>query len=206
MSNRYQERFEAAKARANKARTGQTGTVLVRDADGNIVSIPTNGRYGQSGPCAPMSPAQPQSWGAACPPGHCDSNSLAAAMGRAFGGERYGCRELTYWITPLELDAAGAGMQSQNATVTICPTRVIAIVKDSALAAAGEGYLSEFTIGNTNQIVGDPLPLAVLAPYSYAIIPFVPDCIRAGMPFSISVVDGPAEGFVYFGLVGPTIG
>lgn len=156
--------------------------------------------------CGPMAPAQPQSWGAACPPGFCTSETLAANLGRQYAGERYPCRELTYWVE-LVPDAGGDATVSFNARVTICPTRVIALSFAAGVQVlAGGGELSVFEVGNQNQIVGDPIPLDLLAPDSYVIIPFVTDCIKAGMPVSFTVQGAPADGLVLLGLVGPAIG
>lgn len=160
-------------------------------------------RTGQSPPCGPALPAQPQSWGAACPTGHCTADQLAANLNRAFAGERYPCREIPYWI-PLTADAGGVASFDDNSRVTICPTRVIIAPRDgSALLAV---QLSRFEIGNQNQVVGDPIPIPFLSQNSYVIIPFVTDCIKAGMPFGITII-GAAEDDVFdFGIIGPAIG
>lgn len=186
-----------------QARTGQNGiTVPVRDTNGNIVSVPVNGG---NGACGPGPVTQPMSWGAACPAGNCTSETLAAALNRVFAGERYPCRELTYW-QPATVDGAGGGTFDGNALVTICPTRVVAIVVDSTGTPVLQGFLTRFTIGNQNQIVGAPLPLEAIDPTSYQIIPFVTDCIKAGMPWGYTMTGLPADGDAYLGIIGPAIG
>lgn len=188
----------------SRARTGQApGMMAVRDANGNVVEVPINGGIGPA--CGPMAPTQPQSWGAACPPGMCDPTTLAASLGRSFAGERYGCRELTYWLTA-DFDASGETGFNVNSSITICPTRVVAVVLDPAGTVVEEGVLETFTVGAQNQIYGDPLPLATIAPWSYSVIPFVTDCIRAGGPFGASFSGGTQGNNVYFGLIGPAIG
>lgn len=154
-----------------------------------------------NGPCGPVGSTVPQSWGAACPTGNCTSENLAAMLGRAFAGERYPCRELTYWV-PMIADAGGVATFDDNSRVTICPTRVIVTGAVTNLGV----LLSRFEIGNQNQVVGDPMPVAMLAPISYQIIPFVTDCIRAGLPFGVTITGLTADDVIYFGIVGPTIG
>lgn len=188
----------------SRARTGQApGMMTVRDANGNVVEVPVNGGIGPA--CGPMAPTQPQSWGAACPPGICDPSTLAASLGRSFVGERYGCRELTYWLFG-EFDAGGQLTFAQNSDLTICPTRIVGWVTDPAGDRVQEGVLSTFTIGAQNQIFGDPLPLSTISPDSYQMVPFVTDCIRAGGPFSLTVTGGTPGNLVYVGLIGPAIG
>lgn len=158
-------------------------------------------RTGQA-PCGPAPAVQARSWGAACPTGACTSNDLAANLGRAFAGERYPCRELTYWVYG-QATAGGVWTFSDNAILTICPTRIIVV---TLTALAGGEIMSAFTIGNQNQMVGDPIPLTMLAPNSYQIIPYVTDCVRAGIPFGFTLSGLAASDFVDFGLVGPAIG
>lgn len=193
----------ATKHRPQATRTGQNGFVTVVDTNGNLVQVPTGN--GSPGSCGPMPATQTQSWGAACPPGQCTSESLAAALNRAFAGERYPCRELTYWI-PVDPGGATTASFDGNALVTICPTRVIAMVTDSTGTPVIQGFLSRFTVGNQNQIVGDPLPLEAIDTTSYSIIPFVTDCIKAGMPWGFTMTGLPADGSAYFGIIGPAIG
>jgi hypothetical protein len=101
--------------------------------------------------------------------------------------------------------AGGLLTLSENAKVTICPTRIIA---DEALGGVipGLAVMSVFQIGNQNQIAGDPLPLTILALGSYQSIPFVTDCIKAGLPFSISLSGLDAATRYFIGLIGPAIG
>ena len=163
----------------------------------------TNGgqhRTGQSPPCGGLPPAQTQSWGAACPTGYCTSENLAASLNRQFAGDRYPCREIPYWISG-EVEAGETSITlTQNSKVTTCPTRVVVMTPDQT------GALSVFEVGNQNQSVGDPIPIALLGPDSYGIIPFVTDCIKAGLPFKVTLTNLAAGDAVYVGLFGPTIG
>lgn len=195
-------------------RTGATATLMVpgegniavsviRDSSGRIVSVSENGNGNGRPGCGPIPATVPQSWGAACPAGDCSAADLAANLNRVFAGERYPCRELTYWIK-MTATAGGVASFNNNSLITICPTRVVFDYEGAAPAATAQ--LDTFTVGNQNQIVGDPLPVASLFPFSYAIVPFVTDCIKAGMPFAVSISGLAAAKVVYFGIVGPAIG
>lgn len=162
--------------------------------------VRNNGNGG--GGCGPVAPTVPQSYGAACPPGGCTADSLAAALNRSFAGEKYPCRELTYWI-PLVASAGGVATFAGNSKVTICPTRVIVY---SVAVPTSAMFLSAFEIGNQSQIVGDGVPIGMLVPNSWAIIPFVTDCIKSGLPFSFTIQGLGAAAVLYFGIIGPTIG
>lgn len=154
-------------------------------------------------PCGPAPAGTPMSWGSACPPGYCSADQLARNLNRAFAGDRYGCRELSYWLTAVA-SAGGVATFDDNAIITICPTRVIVL---SAVADGDlDAELTEFTIGAQNQIYGDPMPIRMLHPQSYQIIPFVTDCIKAGQPFSLTVTGATAASTIYFGLIGPAVG
>lgn len=175
----------------SKVRTGQAAMMGVPRQNGNGGSA-----------CGPAMPTQPQSWGAACPTGNCTAENLAANLNRAFAGERYGCREIPYWIE-LTADAAGEAAFDDNSRVTICPTRVIIAPRQAATVAV---RLSRFEVGNQNQVVGDPMPVVFLNPQSYVIIPFVTDCIKAGMPFGITIIGAAEDDIFDFGIIGPAIG
>jgi hypothetical protein len=167
-----------------------------------MVGNPPNG-------CGSPPARMTQSWGAGCPSGACTSDQLATSLNRSMAGERHPCKEICYWLR-IDLAAGGTGSVSPNSKVTICPTRVVALVQDSAFnevaTATDVTLLDVFEIGNQNQVVGDPIRLTHLHPASYQIIPFVTDCIKAGFPFRLAVTGGPASGFVYIGLIGPAIG
>lgn len=158
----------------------------------------------RTGQCGPMPPAVPQSWGAACPSGTCTSADLAASLNRAFAGEKMGCKEIPYILRGTST-AGGALTLAQNALITICPTRIMVDVDDGILILTGS-LLTAFTIGAQNQILGDPIPTGILNSNSYAIIPFVTDCIKAGTPFSLSFTGMGATQAVTVTLIGPAIG
>lgn len=158
---------------------------------------------GGNGGCGPVGATSLNSWGPGCPTGNCTADQLASNLGRAFAGERYPCRELTYWLRML-IDANGNATFSDNSKVTICPTRVVVMSPGTVVPSI---LLDTFEIGNQNQIVGDPIPFPLLDVASYQIIPFVTDCIKAGMPFHVHLSGTAAENtVVYFGIIGPTIG
>lgn len=162
-------------------------------------------RTGQSnGGCAPVPPAVPMSWGAACPSGNCTSADLAASLNRAFAGEKMGCKEIPYNLRGAS-NGAGALTLTQNALITICPTRVL-FSTDDLLGIPAVAVMTLFTIGAQNQILGDPIPVGVLGGASYAIIPFVTDCIKAGTPFTMTFTGLTATQFHNVTLIGPAIG
>lgn len=180
-------------------RTGQGPNVQMSAPGQLIQGLNPNG----NGPCGPSAPTQPMSWGAGCPDGSCSADQLASNLNRAFAGERYPCRELTYW-NRLIVDANGEATFNDNSKVTICPTRVIILAPGVVTPII---FLSEFEIGNQNQIVGDPIPFPILDVASYQAIPFVTDCIKAGMPFEVKLTGTAAEDtVVFFGIIGPAIG
>lgn len=158
---------------------------------------------GGNGGCAPLA-TQPQSWGAACPPGYCTADELARNLNRSFAGERYPCRELPYTLVAVA-DAGGVATFKENSRVTMCPTRVI-LSLDDEVAVPNDALLTSFEIGNQNQIIGDPLQILQFNPFSYAAIPFVTDCIKAGLPFSATITGLTADNVAYLTLIGPTIG
>ena len=181
----------ADKVKSN-VRTGQAPAMMATRSNGN-----------GNGNCGPAMATQPRSWGAACPTGNCTADMLAANLNRAFAGERYPCREIPYWI-PITIAADGTGTFDDNSRVTICPTRVIVNPRDGSATVSVQ--LSRFEIGNQNQVVGDPIPLPFLGPNSYVIIPFVTDCIKAGMPFGVTLIGGTPADIYDFGIIGPAIG
>ena len=187
-------------------RTGQAPGLMVPGGVG-MSTVP--GGVGMStrsgnGGCGPLPPATPMSWGAACPSGSCTSDGLAASLNRQFAGDRYGCRELAYWLSGTA-DAAGVVTLAQNSMITICPTRIV-FVEAAGAGIGALAMLSVFEIQNQNQIVGAPLPLAMISIGAYQTIPFVTDCLKAGIPFRI-VMTGLVNTRVYtIGLIGPAIG
>lgn len=201
-------------SRLSAHRTGQNGLysapmaqkgssqVAVVTADGStVVGTPVNG---SNGGCGPARATTLNSWGSGCPPGFCTAEQLANSLGRAVAGERYPCREIPYWVSAVAT-AGGLISITQNSTVTICPTRIV-VAGDDGVGIPIGASLSVFEIGNQNQIIGDPLPALLLAPGSYAPIPFVTDCMRAGLPFSIQGTGFTAAQNVYIALIGPAIG
>src|SRR3990172_11025975 len=138
-------------AHSMRTRTGQAPGLMSPGGIGN----------GAAGPCGGLPPAAPHSWGAACPTGTCTSESLAASLNRAFAGEKYGCRELPYWILGTAT-AGGVVTIAQNSLVTICPTRVMFVEGDGG-ATPADAIMSVFEIQNQNQIVGDPIPPFIFA-------------------------------------------
>jgi len=185
---------------ANRMKT-RTGQNVMGPVSGGM---PVGSTFPHGGGCGVAPQATPQSWGSACPSGFCTSADLATALNRAFAGERQGCRELPYWLEGTST-AGGLLTLTQNALVTICPTRVV-ILETLNGAIPDLAVMNEFTIGNQNQIAGDPLPVNVLALGAYQTIPFVTDCIKAGIPFTVGFAGLDATTAYYVGLIGPAVG
>ena len=162
------------------------------------------GQTARTGACGPVQATQVQSWGAACPTGDCTAQDLAANLNRSFAGERYGCRELPYTLVGTA-DATGLVVIDTNSQVTMCPTRVI-VSLDDEVVVPNDAVMTSFQIGAQNQIIGDPIPVLQLSSFSYQAIPFVTDCIRAGLPFSIGLEGFAEDTRVFVTLIGPAIG
>lgn len=204
----------AERVKSNARGNIRTGAAAVRsmttNADGSVTTVYLDGTSTTAfpngngrPPCGPAPATQPMSWGAACPTGNCTADTLAANLNRAFAGERYPCREIPYWIEMTGV-AGGTATFDGNSKVTICPTRVIVHPRDGSQAVGVQ--LSRFEIGNQNQVVGDPIPIQFLDYNSYVIIPFVTDCIKAGMPFGITIIGTTTDDIYDFGIIGPAIG
>lgn len=161
----------------------------------------------RTGACSPGPATQTRSWGAACPSGYCPPSELPAALGRFFAGDRAGCSEKPFTIrldgtTDAALDVSV--VDSRNASVTMCPTRII-------MWATGNWLVNQIRFGNENQIVGGPVPWQAFGPGVFAAVPIVPDCMYAGLPMTIDTdlqadgVGGNARSlFVCF--LGPMVG
>lgn len=193
-----------------QARTGQRiigydqfGNALYDSPpQGTILGMAPNGTYrGSGGPgCGPGPQTVLQSHGAACPPGDCPPGQLATALGRQFAGER-SCRELTYWARG-ETDGGGALTVSVNSLVTMCPTRLV-VVEETPLAGS---RLTSLNFANVPQMIGDPIFLAAFSPQSVQAVPFVMNCLRAGLPFSYTISDAEPDSEVWLGFIGPMSG
>lgn len=141
----------------------------------------------RTGQCGPAQATQTKSWGAACPTGWCPPDNLPAALNRYFAGDRAGCRELPLTIALTGTRDAAADVPvtvSRTSLVTMCPTRLLAI--STTAAVPPEWLINVVQFGNQNQIVGGPIPYQVFGRQAFQMVPFVPDCLRAGMPFTIT--------------------
>lgn len=163
----------------------------------------------RTGQCGPVQATQLRSWGAACPPGYCPPNQLPEALGRYFAGDRTGCREIPY-VKKIAVTAGIAAIDStveEVSKVTMCPTRLI--IQTDFFPSPSVSLVS-FKIGNQNQLVGGPVLVSAFDRKAYQDVPIVPDCIRAGQPFSFTIRVGvalePATVSTYIMLIGPAIG
>lgn len=162
----------------------------------------------RTGQCGPVQATQTRSWGAACPSGYCPPGNLPAALNRWFAGERAGCREIPYTIL-----LAGIGIvltdvavsRTLTSKVDMCPTRIIA----SVTVGTSTWRIDSIEFGSQNQILGSGVPAGSLDPGAFQPVPIVPDCIRAGQPFTIDAtilagVAAAAELAITF--IGPVVG
>lgn len=163
----------------------------------------------RTGQCSPSQPVQARSWGAACPAGFCPPANLPEALGRYFAGDRAGCREIPYTVSGSVTTSATLVTTltiERNSKVTMCPTRVI------MASDAGQGIVQVVSMqfGNQNQIVGGPVDISVFGIQSFQLVPFVPDCLFAGQPFSLQFTlqpeAGPPTREVYVTFIGPVVG
>lgn len=164
----------------------------------------------RTGACMPVQATQLRSWGSACPSGACLPDNLPEALGRWFAGDRNGCRELPFCVhlsatssatlvTPVTLE--------RTSKVTACPTRLLAFSD----APRGHWELTSVVFGNQNQIVGDPVAVEAFDNVAFQAVPMVPDCLRAGQPYSISAnllpdVDTPTARNLWLVFIGPVVG
>lgn len=162
----------------------------------------------RTGQCGPVQATQVKSWGAACPSGFCPPGNLPAALGRWFAGDRAGCRELPYTVVLSgtgEVAADVAVSVDRVSKVDMCPTRIIA----TTTTGTSVWRIEKIQFGNQNQLVGSGLPVGALDPGAFQPVPIVPDCLRAGQPFSIdaTIVAGvAAAGSIAITFIGPVVG
>jgi hypothetical protein len=164
----------------------------------------------RTGECGPGPATQLQSWGSACPPGLCLPEDLPPRLNNWFAGDRSGCRELPYTIHIPVLGSATLDVAStveRNSKVTMCPTRMM--VTTNYGVASGPFEITKIQFGNQNQIVGGPLPAGMFDPGAFQVVPFVPECLKAGLPFSIGVnllAGAAVTSDIWITFIGPAIG
>lgn len=163
----------------------------------------------KTGQCHPGPQTQAKSWGGACPTGFCPPNGLPAALNRWFAGDRSGCREIPYTVSGSVLTSTTLATTitiTRNSKVTMCPTRVL-IASDAPLGLVD---LVTMQFGNANQIVGGPVEVSVFGIQAFQLVPFVPDCLYAGQPFTLTFsldAETPAvTREVYVTFIGPMVG
>ena len=161
----------------------------------------------KTGQCGPVQATQLRSWGAACPSGFCTPDGLPEALGRWFAGDRAGCREIPYTIELSGLRDAAVPLLvvlAGTAPVTMCPTRII------AHAETGSTWnINVIRFGAQNQIVGAPIPSTAFATGTFAAVPIVPDCFKAGQPFEMQAtlgIGGAATFHLWLTFLGPMVG
>lgn len=175
------------------------------DGDIRTGNLPFNYRTGQ---CGPVAATQLNSWGPGCPPGFCPPDKMPEALNRWFAGDRAGCRELPYTIVLAGVGDAAldvAVVREVVSKVTMCPTRMMLRIR----VGTSTWLINEIQFGNQNQIIGGPFPSNAFGPVTFQTIPFVPDCLRAGQPFTLRAtirggVAAAAELAVVF--IGPAVG
>lgn len=172
----------------------------------------------KTGACGPAPGAVPKSWGAACPPGYCTPDNLPTALSRWFAGDRAGCKELPYTMktsltssTTLVLTATITGVSK----VTMCPTRLMVVTDNGGGPTSGAGHnqweITSITFGNQNQLVGGPVGADTWNPQFFSqLVPMVPDCLRAGQPYTINLNLKPEAmatlRTIYLVWIGPMVG
>lgn len=161
----------------------------------------------RTGQCGPVQATQLRSWGAACPPGYCPPDNLPAALGRWFAGDRAGCRELPYTIHLTTTGAVATDTPvtvARTSPVTMCPTRIMAWTDGTH-----PWTVDVIQFGAQNQIVGGPIPANALAPVNFQPVPIVPDCLRAGQPYTVTATlqaSAATVGDLWLVLIGPVVG
>lgn len=165
----------------------------------------------RTGQCGPVQATQVKSWGAACPAGFCPPNNLPAALGRYFAGDRSGCKEAPYTIAlTATRDAANpvSVTVSRTSPITMCPTRLVTWYTPAAVAPGWQ--INTIQFGAQNQLIGGPAPADAFGVVAFQMVPMVPDCLRAGMPYTITATLLPeaAAGThtLYLTFIGPMVG
>jgi hypothetical protein len=166
----------------------------------------------RTGQCGPAPANVTKSWGSACPDGYCPPANLPDALGRYFAGDRSGCREVPYTLHFSATEGGVAAVFADvtvtgNSKVTMCPTRML-ITHDGVTGGAWRFKRLQF--GNQNQVVGDTFPVSAYDPAAFQAVPFVPDCLRAGMPYEVVLeLEGdatPVARQAWVTLIGPMVG
>lgn len=164
----------------------------------------------RTGQCAPMGATNLVSWGPGCPPGWCPPDKLPEQLGRYFAGERNSCKELPISFANTTTAAAAASTAvtiTGTSRVTFCPTRLIV---DTIQASRGQWQIDSIQFGNQNQIVGGPVYAEAFAPGAFQVVPMVPDCLRAGQPYTINLTlgldAGTADASIWLVFIGPMVG
>lgn len=165
----------------------------------------------RTGQCGPVQATQVRSWGAACPPGYCPPDGLPEALNRYFAGDRAGCREIP-WTVQFDGTEQAAAQTVVTVTgtskVTMCPTRMLA-TQDGV--AGANWFIRSIEFGNQNQILGGvDVPIVAFARDAFQVVPMVPDCLKAGQPFEITVMldqdATPVARSMWLTFIGPMIG
>jgi hypothetical protein len=118
-----------------------------------------------------------------------------------------GCRELA-WTVATGSVAGGAawsgGTITGNATVTICPTRLLIEV----IGGDTQGSISSIKFGNEEQMVGGPFHTGIFDSTAMQPVPFVMSCLKAGMPYTITGtnLDPDTAQTFYITFIGPAVG
>lgn len=164
----------------------------------------------RTGQCGPPQATMVKSWGAACPTGYCPPDHLPEALGRWFAGDRAGCKEAPYTVKLSGITGAAVVPVSvtRNAEITMCPTRVLAWTNNPSATAAV--LLTKIQFGAQNQLIGGPVPVEAFDPQAFQDVPIVPDCLKAGLPFTVSIslgIDAGAENVdTWITFIGPMVG
>lgn len=163
----------------------------------------------RTGQCGPPQATMVKSWGSACPPGYCPPDHLPEALGRWFAGDRAGCKEAPYTVKLSGTTGAAVTTVtvSRNAEITMCPTRLLAWTNNASLGAV---LITKVQFGSQNQLIGGPVPVEAFDPQAFQVVPMVPDCLKAGLPFTVTITLGIDVGAVdvdtWLTFIGPMVG
>lgn len=146
-----------------------------------------------------------------CPPGggQFSIEDIARAQGRSVPGAFGSCKGNILSLETTALAAGDSITLTENATESLCVDSVIVIARASATPFAYESTLvSNFTIANNPQwVMGAQYWSGLFHPDARCSCCIRNDCIKAGLPFSITVTNpGLANQDVRVYFKGPSVG
>lgn len=181
----------------------------------NVIAQRARQRMSQGGPRTPKMHAGACSGTCgcndACPPGAgpFSIEDIARQQGRGVPGALGACKGNMLVLETLALAGGDTITITENAIESLCVDSVIVVARESATPFALDNvFLSNFTIANNPQwVMGREYWSGLFHPDARCSCCIRNDCIKAGLPFSVTVRNPGADDLdvrVYF--KGPSVG